>query len=200
LLPFPITKTFNNSAGTAGGQVGCNWQRSQWVFGVEGDANWSGLRTNDFNAYPDIPPLPGGVGFVARNQTVTQDINWFATFRGRVGVAFGSSLFYGTGGLAVGNVRSVGNVNIFAGTTNFDGSYDATRFGWTVGAGWEQMLGANWSVKGEYLYVDLGKFSYNVILPPAGLAGYWRNDVETQFHVFRVGLNYRFGGPVVAKY
>jgi len=91
-------------------------------------------------------------------------IDWFGTVRGRFGYPMGPVLFYATGGLAYGEVNRNGNVagqtNFVLGGTvnNFAGSYSAssTRAGWTAGAGIEGMLSRNWSVKAEYLYMDLG--------------------------------------------
>ena len=195
-------RAFLNDGGTVGGQLGCNWQTGPWVYGGEADVSWSGLRTSRFDAFAAVPAqIPGGFGFVARNQTVSQAVDWFATVRGRFGTTVGAaSLVYATGGLAVGQVRAAANVNFFGGATDLNGTIDTTRVGWTLGAGWEQRLSEAWSVKAEYLYVDLGRASAIVNATPP-LTSYWRNEVDTQFHVFRVGANYRFGaGPLVAKY
>jgi outer membrane immunogenic protein len=61
--------------------------------------------------------------------------------------------------------------------------------GWTVGAGIEAFIAPNWSVKGEYLYRSLGSESYFGV--PTG---------TLNLHSGQVGVNYHFGGPVVAKY
>jgi opacity protein-like surface antigen len=61
------------------------------------------------------------------------------------------------------------------------------------------------SLKAEYLYVDLGTFSYYsplVASVAAAAPGYsWRTSVTERDHIVRVGLNYKFGpAPLVAKY
>jgi outer membrane immunogenic protein len=72
--------------------------------------------------------------------------------------------------------------------------------GWTVGAGVEASLGGNWTGKIEYLYMDFGKYTTAGVLllnaPPI------RVDLASKVtdNILRVGLNYAFGGPVVAKY
>jgi outer membrane immunogenic protein len=72
--------------------------------------------------------------------------------------------------------------------------------GWTVGAGLEASLGGNWTGKIEYLYMDFGKYTTGATLllnaPPS------RVDLASKVtdNILRVGVNYRFGGPVVARY
>jgi Opacity protein and related surface antigens len=70
---------------------------------------------------------------------------WFGTLRGRVGYALGNVMFYGTGGLAFGELRA----------TTFGVSESHTNAGWTAGVGAEMGFAPNWSAKVEYLYVDL---------------------------------------------
>jgi outer membrane immunogenic protein len=194
---------FDQTTGTVGGQIGCDWQSNAWVWGIEGDANWSGINQQIDTAFP-IVPVALGIAIAARNQIVTDKVDWFSTIRGRVGFAAGRALFYGTGGVAFGHVKSTTTVQslpVFIFPNPLVGSADSTRVGWTAGAGFEYALGGNWSVKAEYLYVDLGKLSYNVV--GTGVAAgqvVWAPELSTGFHVARIGLNYRFGGPAVAKY
>ena len=65
-------------------------------------------------------------------------------------------------------------------------------------------INPNWSLKAEYLYVDLGTFNYNsplVAAVPAFAPGYsWRTSINERDHIVRVGVNYRWGNPLVAKY
>jgi outer membrane immunogenic protein len=84
------------------------------------------------------------------------------------------------------------------------GSGSSWQVGWTAGVGGEYAFNSNWSLKAEYLYIDLGTFTYSsplVAAVPAFAPGYsWRTSVTERDHIVRVGLNYHFGGPVVAKY
>ena len=89
-----------------------------------------------------------------------------------------------------------------------------TRVGWTVGAGAEVAIDRNWSVKIEYLYMDLGSFGgsssatvvTNALNTPAPAFNTVTTTTTTGFNtrftdnIVRVGFNYRFGGPVIAKY
>ena len=118
-----------------------------------------------------------------------------------------SFLIYATGGLAVGRIRSATTVSFTAAGDTYVGTNADTRAGWTVGAGAEWMLTPNWSIKAEYLYVDLGTSSYtNVCTTPAicvtpfAQPASYRTDLRVHEDIARVGLNYHFGGPMVASY
>jgi len=175
------TGPFNVNGGIVGGTLGCNLQTGQFVFGIEGDGSWVG---KDGEAANPVTP-----NFVSRTEE-----NWLATIRGRVGLAFDRSLIYATGGIAFAGVEATATNT----ATGVSISEKQTRTGWTVGGGWEYAFSGNWSAKAEYLYV---KFSDDAYLanPPAGFTA--RDNVDLHNHIFRVGLNYRFGGsPVVARY
>jgi outer membrane immunogenic protein len=136
----------------AGGQVGYNHQFGNWVAGLEADASYSDLNNDDDNA-----------GFDA-------ELNYLATVRGRVGFAFDKALVYGTGGVAFGEV-------------DYDNGVDSdkkTQVGYAVGAGLEYGLTQNLSVKGEYLYVDLGDEDFG------------GENVSFDAHTVKGGINYRF--------
>jgi outer membrane immunogenic protein len=82
-----------------------------------------------------------------------------------------------------------------------------TRLGWTAGVGSEYAFGGGWSLKAEYLYVDLGRSSVNSTnLFSTGLFGgpsptnVYTHSVDLKSNIVRVGVNYKFGGPVVARY
>jgi len=196
----------------AGGQIGYNWQSSNWVFGLEADAQWSDEKGRGaFSCaataiggvcLPGLTFLPAGV--TGTSLAVDTHLEWFGTMRGRVGVlATPRVLFYGTGGLAYGSFKTTG---AFVGAAPAGvavaavGSTSDVRVGWTVGAGVEGKITNNWSAKIEDLYMDFDSFRAGTFtLAPASLIS---GNVDTHFrdHVLRVGLNYTFGGPVVAKY
>lgn len=74
------------------------------------------------------------------------------------------------------------------------------RIGWTVGAGVEGMISGPWTAKLEYLYMDLGNYSGGsyTLAPLSNIRA--NGDSSFTDHILRVGLNYRFGGPIVARY
>jgi outer membrane immunogenic protein len=180
-----------------GGQIGYNWQATpNWLFGLEAEIQASGEKET-VCIYQCVNPVAAGF---ARNMTVTQRLDWFGTARGRVGWTNGPVLFYGTGGLAFGQVDtdvSLADFN-FGTAVNQSAHMSQTKTGWTAGAGIEAQLSGNWTAKVEYLYVDLGQVgtsNFNAVFQPA--------EVEPQHftssfrdHIVRAGLNYKFGDPI----
>jgi len=159
-----VPTSFNTSGGMAGGQLGYNWQFGQFVYGLEGDIDWTDVRGTT------------GVGACAAFACRT-DSDYLATVRGRLGFAADRFMPYVTGGLAVGNIRA----------SDIVGGINQTNAGWTVGAGVEFALSGPWSAKVEYLYVDLGSAGCNA---PCGAVG--GNNVSLTENVVRAGINYRF--------
>ena len=160
-----------------GGQIGYNYQflGTQFVLGLEADIQASNIEGK-------VSIIGFGIG---------SKLDYLGTVRSRLGYAFTDrALIYATGGLAYGRVKTD-----LAGLLSWGG----TNTGWTAGAGIEYALTPNWSIKTEYLYVDLG--TKNTFLPfgPGFSVG-----VKNHEHIVRAGLNYRFnwGAPsaVVAKY
>ena len=191
----------------AGGQAGYNWQRDRWVLGLEGDVQATGQRGSIlFNCPGPVCSNNTAIPLALAPVITTLDnkLEWFATFRGRAGVTFTPTVLgYVTGGLAVGGVKSNGlitgfNANGVPVAASFTGN--EVQAGWTAGAGVEASLGGNWTGKIEYLYLDLGRYPTTAVLltnaPPI------RAEFSSRItdNILRVGVNYRFGGPVVAKF
>ncbi len=153
------------SGGLIGLTAGYNWQApgSPFVFGLEGDIDWSNIKGSFANA-----ACP--TGCETKN-------NWLGTVRGRLGYAVDRVMPYFTGGLAIGDVR--------ANQVGFTGERE-TKAGWTVGGGVEAAVAANWTAKLEYLYVDLGSVNCGLASCSAP------TNVDFQAHVVRAGLNLRF--------
>ncbi len=167
---------------TGGGQIGYNWQSGQMVFGVEADINYTDLSTSVTGNMN--PALPGNF------LTQSTSIDWLATIRARLGYTVSpTTLLYVTGGLAIADV-SVSDTLTFAAATGAGGSSD-TVTGWTIGGGMEFALNRNWTLKAEYLYVDLGSVSYASTVP--GLANTnGAHSSDLTLHNARVGINYKF--------
>jgi len=157
-----LPASFNVNGGMVGGQVGYNMQSGQFVYGLEGDGDWTGLR----GTFANCP-----FAFCKTRS------DFLATARGRVGFAADRLLPYLTGGLAVGDIRAT--------VPDLTG-IDKTKTGWTAGGGLEFALSGNWTAKAEYLYVDLGKAGC------AALCGLPNNNVSLTTNVVRGGINYRF--------
>jgi outer membrane immunogenic protein len=189
------------TGGLAGGQIGYNWQTGMTVLGIEADAQWVGNRVTSDTI---LDPFFHGKG----HAKFSSNVEWLATVRGRAGIAATPSLLlYVTGGVAFAGINmryqnaGFGAPILFS--TPLINTYSATdtRVGWTAGFGAEFAVGGNWSVKAEYLRVGFDDHSYSVpfIGPqPTPLAGTVR--VNQDIDILRAGVNYKFGGPIVAKY
>jgi outer membrane immunogenic protein len=168
---------YNLSGGLIGGAVGYNYQLDRWVLGVEADDSWADITGSGTCGFNSAAPHACGGG-----------IRWLATVRGRLGYdvgqifpGVGTTMVYAAGGLAVGEVHAWDSL--------FGTSGDKTATGWTIGAGFETKLNPNWSVKLEYLHVDLGNPGVFVAIPPN------EEHVSTTADIFRVGLSYYFNAP-----
>jgi len=147
-----------------GGQIGYNAQFNWLVLGLEAD-----LQGADIS---DATALNGGFA------NVQTDIDWFSTVRGRIGYAAGSTLVYFTGGWAFADLdQSIT-------TPGVSMSKDEIASGYTLGGGIEWKFAPNWSLKTEYLYVDLGDQTLS------GPSGTYTTD--TDFHTVRAGVNFHF--------
>jgi outer membrane immunogenic protein len=135
-----------------GAQAGYNWQSGRFVFGGEADLQLSAAHDR-FAPWQFSNP-------------------WFGTLRGRIGVAMNDILFYGTLGIALGTVRIEGS--------NLEAA--RTHAGWAAGLGIEMGLTPHWSVRAEYLHVDLADRNYAITGTVNGL----------ESNILRLGVNYRF--------
>lgn len=193
---FPLCTPSNEGGHSAsswlvGGQAGYNYQIGQWVLGVEGQASWTDLKgSNGSPAAPD-------------NITHNSKTSAVGTLAGRVGYTFDRFMIFGKAGGAWAHDKFWETWGIAAppgivpGTTLQTAESD--RFGWMLGVGAEYALAANWSVKVEYDYMDFG--SHRETLQPVGAAATAvQYDIRQRIELVKVGINYRFGGPVVARY
>jgi outer membrane immunogenic protein len=169
----------NLNGGLFGGTVGCNYQFApNWVVGIENDISWTNIKGSSF----DIPPFNTNVINTVKER-------WLDTLRGRIGYAWDRVFVYGTGGVAFARVTATG---FDTGGSSAFVSEDHTLVGWTAGVGVEWAFYNSWSLKAEYLHVDLGSAQYFV--PPAVVNGFTfqSRDVSVRNDIVRAGLNYRF--------
>jgi outer membrane immunogenic protein len=146
-----------------GGTIGYNLQTGTWLWGAEGDFDFSSIKGSTDCWY----------GLICETKN-----SWLATARGRLGYAgWDNWLPYITGGVAMGDIKA---------SISGLGSANKTRFGWTAGVGLEYAFWSNWSVKAEYLYVDLGSFDCGIACGAA------TDNVSFKTNIARAGVNYRF--------
>lgn len=200
--PFPIFEdqaAIDSEGWLGGGQIGFNKQFGALVVGVEVDGSWT--------------DLDGDKTFV----TIGDDYGWdvstrleaFGTARLRLGYAAGPFLFYGTGGVAYGRTEADETVTGGLVGANFPvptvtvkkANAEQDHIGWAAGAGVEWALTPSWSVKGEWMHVDLGEAEYRFVgtaypgTPGAAPHTTDSYNADLTFDVIRLGVNYKFGAP-----
>ncbi|TGN90143.1 autotransporter outer membrane beta-barrel domain-containing protein [Bradyrhizobium yuanmingense] len=182
----------NATGGTVGGQVGYRWQSANWVFGVEGQGNWADFSGDNVSlVFPGSALVTG-----SRNRS---RIDAFGLITGQVGYAWNNVLVYVKGGAAV--VSDQFDVYAAPGTPGAGtllASADNTRWGGTVGAGLEFGFAPNWTLGVEYNHLFLGHQTRDFTTPGGVFFGSDRIYQDVDMGLVR--LNYRFGGPLVARY
>jgi outer membrane immunogenic protein len=199
----PQPNSFSNTRVLGGAQGGYNWQFSPWaVLGVEAD--WSFTDTGySFCRQTDIrssttPCFDNGQGF----EFIQSETKWFITTRARLGfLAAPTLLIYGTGGVAFGDVETNLTQSCLVNGCGFTSTAisllslrtDDIKTGWAAGAGVEWMLAPNWTLRGEWLHIDLGTITNS--LSTSGNNGGIQTTVwqrTEKFDEFRFGFNYKF--------
>jgi outer membrane immunogenic protein len=180
----------HDAAGSlVGGQIGYRWQSASWVFGVEAQGDWANLKGSSSSLTAIIPYT---------NQTKVDAIGLFTA---QLGYAWSNVLVYLKGGAAVtdNNYSSffpVGNVFAAAGVP-FNAASE-TRWGGAVGGGIEIGFAPGWSVGAEYDHLFMG--NTGVTFPATGIAVGRSDNIRQDVDMGTVRLNYRFGGPLVARH
>ncbi len=151
------------SSVNGGAQMGFNWQINRWMYGIESDIQATSLS--------------GSLTYAGISQTDSS--RWFGTTRARLGFAADHLLFYGTAGAGYTELAHTLTGAVTAAVTRI-------TVGWTAGAGIEAALTANWSVKAEYLYLDLSAVDNTI--------GKVTLSTRPLDNVVRFGVNYKYGG------
>ncbi|MGB8553003.1 MAG: outer membrane protein [Pseudolabrys sp.] len=157
--------TADSGGGLVGGTIGFNVQSGPFVFGLEGDAAGSWIRSSTST----------GTGFCSSPGCQIQT-SWLATARGRIGYAFDRALPYLTAGGAFGDVQML--TNGLTATSN--------RAGWTAGLGVEYAILGPWTAKVEYLYANLGDATCGAAVCGASTTANYK------VNIIRFGVNYKF--------
>lgn len=175
-----------SSGGTVGGQIGYRWQSASWVFGVEAQGNWANISgSNSSLVFPTI--------------TNQSNVDSFGLFTGQIGYAWNNVLLYVKGGAAVtGNQYSSWSIPTGAELSTANDS----RWGGTVGVGFEYGFAPNWSVALEYDHLFMGTDNNAFTgVAPANLGINTRNeDISQNIDLVTARINYRFGETGISKY
>jgi outer membrane immunogenic protein len=177
------------SGGMAGGQIGYRWQSAGWVFGVEAQGDWADFKGSNISNF--IPAW-----------TNNSKIEALGLFTGQIGLAWNNVLWYVKGGAAVTDDKFRGTVTTTGAV--FDSAND-TRWGGVIGTGLEYGFAPNWSVAIEYdhLFMERRDITFTSAGVLAGIpaGAIFRTDsIRQDVDIFTARINYRFGGPILAKY
>ena len=173
-----FTLNYESKGGLGGIEGGYNWQSGNIVLGVEADGFWSDIKGDNSSQLLgtiDATKLRSG-----------------ATVRARGGIAVDRLLLFFTGGWAYGDFQHTSTDLVLGlGVDQFT----AHRSGLAAGGGIAYAVTDNLIGKVEYRYYDLGR--YERLVPLNGQLPY---TVNNTYSVVTLGLDFKFGGPVVAKY
>ena len=171
----------DTSGGVAGGQIGYRFQSSSWVFGLDFQGDWADLRGSSVS--------------ILNSANVNRSrMDAFGLFTGQVGYAFNTALLYLKGGAAVVADRNdILSNGVVVATSSGD-----NRWGGTVGAGVEFSFAPNWSAALEYDHLFIANNNTTFTNLTTGVTG--SDRIRGDADMVTVRVNYRWGGPVVAKY
>jgi outer membrane immunogenic protein len=176
-----------------GGQIGYNWTTCNTLWGVELDGDWSSARATT-RLIPNAPFF---------NINIQSRFDGLATARTRAGLVLDDVLLYVTGGIAAGHFKTtymnqfLGIPGVVAGFIN-QASSNEWRLGLVAGFGAEWAWTDRISIRSEVLYVDFVDREKRVLFAaPATFANFTNSD---SMWISRVGVNFKFGGPVFANY
>jgi outer membrane immunogenic protein len=175
-----FTVNYSSQGGLAGGEAGYNWQSGSVLFGVEGDFSWFDINGND--------------NFALGSNDATS-LRWGGTLRARGGITVDRLLLFFTGGWAYGDLRHT-NTDPVLGIYQFDNR----RSGLTAGGGIAYAITNELLGKIEYRYYDFGTYSRPGLAGGVTANGQLPYNVANTYSVVTAGLDFKWGGPVVAKY
>ena len=169
--------------------MGYRWQAANWAFGLEAQGDWANIRTSR-------------TSLLVPADTWRSQINGLGLFTGQVGYAWDAALFYVKGGAAVANQRWT----LFDTATGIGlAQAERTRWGGTVGVGFEYGFAPNWSAGIEYDYLWRVSNSNTFLTPglvaPLGIASITANTrSDVNMITGRINYHFNWGSPVVARY
>ena len=145
-----------------GGQIGYDWQVNNWVIGLVTDFQGADIKASGTNGV--IGRTTGNTG----TTSLSEKLDFLGTTRVRLGWAANNWLFYGSGGVAYGDVHSTVNFNIPGNLPVpllLSGAHSETRVGWAAGGGINYAVTPNWILGVDYLHYDLGHTSVTGVDP-----------------------------------
>jgi opacity protein-like surface antigen len=185
---FLTSGTITSTGGFGGAQIGINnWLVTpHLLLGVEADVSGASLSG-------DMTTAPGNGAILGWDENA----DLLGTLRGRIGYAERNWLVYATGGFAWDRdtfTRTQIQQTQFSPQNGDVRTNVGLRAGWTVGAGFEYGLFGNWTVRAEYLHLDLDgrSFRFSAVNANGNVVSRSVDEGRLAIDTFRVGLNYLF--------
>ena len=157
--------------------LGYKMEFEQTILGIEADVLF-GKKKDSFWHPNTAAPQYDNAGFV--------ELGIHGTLTARLGYSFESITPYVKGGLAWAHVKmQTGDLDGAAYDPSDFTSKKGVRAGWTIGGGVEYAINERFSIRAEYMYMDLGKYTTT-------------NRDRDQFrhkmdmHSVRIGITYNF--------
>lgn len=175
----------NDSGFMGGAQVGCDFQTTNLVFGVESQFEFGGVKGS--HAIPAFPAF-----------TEANNLQQLYLITGRMGYLWTPQLL---GYVKVGAAFQTNKNSVFGPGGGLVESAKFTDPGMTAGLGLEYMFMPNWSVFAEADYVWTDDSAAHDYRMPGGAPIEVINDRQRIISAM-VGVNYKFhwDGPVAARY
>lgn len=202
-----VLHDFNNSKSSINAQLGYSRSRDNIVYGVMLDIVNSGTTNGACHAFDSALFVSYGTPTSSCQvigswgiTTFTNETKWISTQRVKLGYSFDEFMAYASGGTAVGNIKSTlitdcpsgcGSSSTQVNTTN---NWSDVNIGYAIGLGAEMILYKNWTLNGEYLYIDLGSVKHSNVPSTVDFPGHYSNgfDSKMTYNAFKLNINYRF--------
>jgi outer membrane immunogenic protein len=186
----PHGSDISPSGGFVGGQLGANYQVGMFVLGIETDIQVSHINGSSTTTDPCCIPGPF---FSTGVLTRAQNLDWFGTVRGRLGLAiWDRTLIYGTGGVMYG--EEVLNSNLVYPAVGYQAQTSGTHSGWVGGGGIEYAFTNKLSAKVEGLYYNMGTQTIATGFTSGVNTGFTDTTSFTyKGALVRLGANLKFG-------
>ncbi len=169
---FQALSDVRSTGWLAGGQLGCDYQTGNLVFGIEGTFSTSDIKGRDLFS----------------NLAAVSHTDQIGMATGRLGYAFDRALPYVKGGLAYAHNDRMALVPDPSNQASIQ--TNDRVYGWVVGGGIEVAFLTNWSWKIEYDHLDFGSNNYFFDVPGALVPALI--DVKQHADIVLAGINYRF--------
>jgi len=180
----------SSSVGFTGGiELGYNYRSGPWLLGFETDFSAFDINQHSSRTFQSVVQTNPPLAFTLSDRLQS---DWLWTLRPRLGYVYGPWLVYATGGMAISDIQASARYT----DTRFNPSLltsatsSQTVVGWTAGAGVGYAIRSNLSIKGEWLYVDLGSDDKSATTPD-GFATF-TSKANARANILRIGIDYKF--------